>query len=128
MGRGEDVTHIVVECKTWQKERELYLGRYIRRVKQRYPRLGSDQLGVFLLGGVVEGERLADWLPPRKGKGLPQWSREEILHCGALEMARFLQSIECERKRIVGDLHSRLDLFSGAEALLGMAAMWAEAS
>jgi hypothetical protein len=129
MGRGEDVNHIIVECKRWEKERELYLGRFIRRVKERYgPDVGSDQLGVFLLGGVVEGERLADWLPPRKGKGLPQWSREEILHCGALEMARFLQSIECERKRIVGDLHSRLDLFSGAEALLGMAAMWAQAS
>jgi len=128
MGRGEDITHIVVECERWKKERELYLGRYIRRVKQRYPRVGSDQLGVFLLGGVVEGERLADWLPPRKGEGFSQWSREEILHCGALEMARFLQSIECERKRIVGDLHSRLDLISGAEALLGMAAMWAEAS
>jgi len=123
VGRGEDITHIVVECERWKKERELYLGRYIRRVKQRYPRVGSDQLGVFLLGGVVEGERLADWLPPCKRKGLPQWSREEILHCGALEMARFLQSIECERKRLVGDLHSRLDLISGAEALLGMAAI-----
>ena len=88
----------------------------------------SDQLGVLLLGGIIGGVRIDGWLPPRKGSGLPEASPEEILHCGALEVARFLQSIECERKRIVGDLHSRLDLFSGAEALLGMAAMWAEAS
>ena len=66
--------------------------------------LGSDQLGVFLLGGTEEGMRLWDWLPPRKGSGLPQFSLEETIHCGALEVARFLQSIASERREIVRDL------------------------
>ena len=126
--RGEDISHIVVECERWKKERELYLGSIIRQLQKQFGPVESDQMGVFLLGGVVEGRRLVDWLPPRKERGRPQCSRDQILHCGALQMARFLQSIECERKGIVGDLHSRLDLISGAEALLGMAAMWAKAS
>ena len=54
--------------------------------------------------------RIRDWLPPHKGSGLPGFSREEILHCGALEMARFLQSIERDRKRVVRDLSSLLSL------------------
>ena len=104
------------------------MGSIIRQLQKQFGPVESDQMGVFLLGGVVEGRRLVDWLPPRKERGRPQCSRDQILHCGALQMARFLQSIECERKGIVGDLHSRLDLISGAEALLGMAAMWAKAS
>ena len=86
---------MVVECERWKKEREMYMGRFIRQIQKRYGHMESEQLGVFLLGGVVEGRKLVDWLPPRKGQGLVQWSQEEILHCGALEVARFLESIEC---------------------------------
>ena len=126
LGRGENVNHIIVECKRWEAERELYLGRFIRRICQRRgANVESDQLGVLLLGGIIGGERIDGWLPPRKGSGLPEASPEEILHCGALESARFLQSIECERRKMVGDLSSRLSLISGAEALLGMAAVQA---
>ena len=110
LGQGEDINHMLVECSRWQRERELYLGRFIRRMNDRYGPLGSDQLGVFLLGGMIGGVRIWDWLPPCKGAGLPRFSREEILHCGALEVARFLQSIERERRRIVRDLSSLLSL------------------
>ena len=95
----------------------MYLGRFIRRMQADRGPMGPDKLGVFLLGGTVEGVRIWDWLPPRKGSGLPQFSREEIAHCGALEVARFLQSIERERREIVRDLPSLLSLnISGAEA------------
>ena len=110
LGQGEDINHMLVECSRWQRERELYLGRFIRRMNDRYGPLGSDQLGVFLLGGMIGAVRIWDWLPPCKGAGLPRFSREEILHCGALEVARFLQSIERERRRIVRDLSSLLSL------------------
>ena len=108
---------MLVECPRWQRERELYLGRFIRRMNDRYGPLGSDQLGVFLLGGMIGEVRIRDWLPHHKGSGLPQLSREEIAHCGALEVARFLQSIERERREIVRDLASLSSLDnSGAEA------------
>jgi hypothetical protein len=112
LSRGEDVDHILVECTRWERERELYLGRFIRRMIATHGPLGSDQLGVFLLGGTEEGMRLWDWLPPRKGSGLPQFSLEETIHCGALEVARFLQSIASERREIVRDLSllSSLDI------------------
>jgi hypothetical protein len=116
VGRGEDVDHILVECSRWEKEREMYLGRFIRRMITDHGPLGSDQLGVFLLGGTIEGRGIRDWLPPRKGSGLPQFSREEIVHCGALEVARFLQSIERERRETVRDLPSLSSLVSRAEA------------
>jgi len=115
-GRGEDVDHILVECTRWERERELYLGRFIRRTIANHGPMGSDRLGVFLLGGTDEGMRLWDWLPPRKGSGLPQFSLEEIIHCGALEVARFLQSIASERREIVRDLSLLSSLDSGAEA------------
>ena len=117
VGRGEDVDHILVECNRWRREREMYLGRFIRRMIADHGPLGSDQLGVFLLGGTSRRVRIWDWLPPRKGSGLPQFSREEVAHCGALEVARFLQSIERERREIVRDLASLSSLDnSGAEA------------
>ena len=124
IGRGEDIPHILVECERWKEQRELYLGRFIRRGIQY--NVGSEELGVFLLGGTFGRPRgmVWDWLPRRKGyDGHSKPSQEEILHCGALEVARFLESIECERRTIVGDLSSRLSLLCGAEALLGMAAV-----
>jgi hypothetical protein len=116
LSRGEDVAHILVECTRWERERELYLGRFIRRMEANHGPLGSDLMGVLLLGGTEEGMRLWDWLPPRKGSGLPQFSLEEIIHCGALEVARFLQSIASERREIVRDLSLLSSLDSGAEA------------
>ena len=108
MGGGEDVNHMLVECPRWRRERELYLGRFIRRMLRSHGPVGSDQMGVFLLGGAIGGVRIWDWLPPGKGSGLPKFSREEVIHCGALEVARFLQSIERERREIVRDLSSQL--------------------
>ena len=74
--RGEDVDHILVECTRWRREREMYLGRFIRRMIADHGPLGSDQLGVFLLGDTIGGLRIWNRLPPRKGSGLPQFSLE----------------------------------------------------
>lgn len=81
-GRGEDVSHILVECPRWEKERELYLGHFIRQLQNDYGGplgLGSDQLGVFLLGGAIGEQRIRNWLPPRKVAGCPDPSREAEL-------------------------------------------------
>ena len=106
-GSGEDINHMLVDCIKWEKEREKYLGRLIRQLQASHGPLGSDQLGVLLLGGASEGRRIRDWLPPRKGASLSRLSREEITQCGALEVARFVQSIDRERREIVRDLASR---------------------
>ena len=97
----------------------------IRRMTERNARVGPKELSVYLLGGRIgDEEMIEDWRSPcKRGVAFRKPSREEILHCGAFEVARFLESIECERRMMVGDLSSRSSLLSGAEALLGMAAV-----
>ena len=73
LSRGEDVAHILVECTRWERERELYLGRFIRRTIANHGPMGSDRLGVFLLGGTDEGMRLWAGYRPVKGLAFPSF-------------------------------------------------------
>jgi hypothetical protein len=121
-GRGEDISHMVVECSKWERERELYLGRFIEELGDSG---GSTQLGVFLLGGMIGEQRVENWLPPT-GSRRYRPSRESILQCCAFEMARFLQSIKGRRKVVLTNL--TLSSSNRAEARTGMAALEAQAS
>ena len=117
LAEGESVAHLLIDCTRWKREREKYLGRFIRQVEDDHHRhLGRNLLAVFLLGGAIGERRIEGWLPPRKGPSSS--SREVVAQCCAFEVARFLQSIAHERRKVVRNLSSPR---SGAEAQEGMA-------
>jgi len=101
----ETIKHILLECSKWNQQRQEYLGEVIRAawnlsrsilIHPTNERWGfswwfqNKVIQVLILGGEVDGRRLQSWLPSEEGS-----------ECGALSVAKFLQSIEATRRALI---------------------------
>ena len=105
-GVGETIGHIILKCIRWKKQRQQYLGGLIRAATNIVgvsTKWDSDLVVterliiVLILGGTLScGSRIRHWLPCGEYAG-PVYQT----NCGIFGIAKFLQSIEVERSRLI---------------------------
>jgi hypothetical protein len=103
-GEGETIQHIIVECSRWTEQRNMYLKPLMDSIVEQHLPSTGECICIKLLGGEYEGERLSGWLPSGKKRSDAQtghFGQEEIISCGAFQLARFLQAIERSRNLIL---------------------------
>ena len=98
---GETILHLILQCPRWENERALWLGGLLGYVRQIEAVDVEKQL-ILILGGAIGEERIFNWLPIRK-EGSTLYL-DEVVTCGAFQVARYLRSIWADRSEIIRQL------------------------
>ena len=105
-GYGENIGHMLLQCKRWAVQREACMGNLIRAARREVEMLfrrgvycvnGDELVVVLMLGGGFLGCKLESWLP----------TAAHPLGCGAFQIARFLRDIQVDRYVGLDSINSR---------------------
>jgi hypothetical protein len=101
---GETIGHMLLKCERWRKQRSSHMGGLIREAYRVFREMlptggvltveGDQLIVVLMLGGECHGRRIELWGP----------DTSHPMGCGAFQIARFLQSIEIERSKVLREL------------------------